>query len=111
MQPYPNLEISWGTLRDSDLLYSFVSALKNYAPNDSPYTDTIKEGEEYMEKYGDFGYLSEIEDEDESDNLGWFIHETLVHQLDSIAPENCYFGSSDGDGSSIGFWEIREDEE
>ena len=31
--------------------------------------------------------------------------------MDAIAPLGCYFGSSEGDGACIGFWEIETDEE
>jgi len=41
-----------------------------------------------------------------------FINETLTSCydfLDSIAPQNYYFGSTDGDGACIGFWKYEKE--
>lgn len=37
--------------------------------------------------------------------------EALFDALNDVAPEGCYFGASEDDGSDYGFWQVQEDED
>lgn len=42
------------------------------------------------------------------DDSYWIVNESLPDALSQLAPEGYYFGTSDGDGSDIGFWPMPE---
>jgi len=45
----------------------------------------------------------------ERDEVSWYLAEDLWNAMDDIAPEGCYFGASEGDGTDYGFWRTSED--
>jgi hypothetical protein len=47
--------------------------------------------------------------EADEENQEWILNEDMWDLLNEWAPENCYFGSSMGNGSDFGFWEIDEE--
>jgi hypothetical protein len=47
--------------------------------------------------------------DDEHEEIGYYLNETLFDLLNDIAPEGTSFGSHPGDGSDFGFWESEED--
>ena len=102
--------ISQATLRDSDLLQSMTSTLEYYRPK--KYMKLIKESNLILKQYGDFGYISYIQDGDiwtaEMDYISWLINEDLFDAMQDIAPAGCHFGSHPGDGALIGFWPFED---
>ena len=90
--------ISWGTLRDYDLLHAFVDAIHSA---DRDVNDMVER----------FYAMSEDElDAADRDSVSWAINEDCYDILNDLAPDGCYFGASEGDGSDFGFW-AAEDED
>jgi hypothetical protein len=90
---YKDLELSNATLRTEDLLQAFTSFLdiiksECHIENE---VDSIKEEIEVLEDM-------------DSDTAVFILNEDLFNLLNEIAPEGCYFGSHEGDGSCFGFW-------
>ena len=91
-----NLEISSGTLRTEDL----VNAVGSY------YTSFNKHLSK--DELAPIGALClEFENTKDEEERS-FIWEELFDILNSIAPEGCIFGSHEGDGAAIGFWQHEE---
>lgn len=109
-EKYRGIEVSHATLRPEDLIPAFLEFMESVIPEmDAEYADTVKglkaeAGKLYIE-YRE-GYGSEYADPGEA---SYFLNEPLFLELNAIAPVGTYFGSSDGDGSSFGFWEIEDD--
>ena len=38
------------------------------------------------------------------------LYDVVYSMMENIAPENAYFGSSEGDGACIGYWPVTENE-
>jgi len=92
--------ISQATLRTDDLVTSFMDFIEATCDDES-----IKAvASEYVE-------CKLLEDDNDSDELAWFLNEFLFDCMNEIAPEGTYFGSHPGDGSLFGFWEIEEVDE
>lgn len=85
--------VSHGTLRTEDLVDTFESELRFYAP------DTLAQIEA---EHGDAGFDAEGEIEDH-EAAGYYL-EALTEALEALAPDFCYFGNLEGDGSDFGFW-------
>ena len=49
--------------------------------------------------------------DDETEEVSFYVNETLFDLLNDIAPAGTQFGSHPGDGADFGFWEIGENEE
>jgi|TARA_Y100000310_G_scaffold197133_1_gene197207 hypothetical protein len=96
--------ISHGTLRDQDLLEAFADELERLAPGEN--VALVKEARELVENL----------DRDEPRHCPYEPSETieqLMVKLEDEAPDYCYFGAIDGDGSDFGFWpciELLEEE-
>ena len=90
--------ISHGTLRNQDLIPAFLDAVAEHAPDH--YAQLIA---------GPFGPIPAhaLEDDDadwwDSDDAGYLLEE-LQDLLAEHAPDYCYFGAHEGDGSDFGFW-------
>ena len=85
------------TLREQDLIPAFEGVL-----------DTA--GVEYDRPASvDKLLLDQALTDDEQQEVGYYLNETLFDLLDGIAPEGTYFGSHPGDGSDYGFWPNEEE--
>jgi hypothetical protein len=80
--------VSWGTLRDDDLIAAFTAELYRLDPE---LADAIVE-------------------EHRLDSETCWLLEHLFDALDQFAPEGCYFGAHMGDGADFGFWPFEADE-
>jgi hypothetical protein len=98
--------ISHGTLRTIDLLQSFTSELESL-DTDGKYVSLISEANGIIERIEDDDFCSD-EDEEAAEYL---VNEDLFDALNGLAPDGCYFGSHEGDGSDFGFWETYDDED
>ena len=103
--PQSNQIVSTNTLVDSDLLRWFAAALSLYDP-DNP---LVAEAETLAGKYGDFGYGSELDDED-SLTASYLVNEALPDALDALSPPGHYFGAHPGDGSCFGWWPVETED-
>ena len=91
--------VSWGTMREEDLVPKFERVLDSVEKGlyDRPdAADKLEEGQELTPQ--------------EQDIIGWYLEE-LFGLMNEIAPEGCYFGASGGDGADYGFWSCEEDED
>ena len=94
-QPFQHAgSISHGTLREEDLVPTFLSVLGDLDVNRASalkekYADTIEHLEQGLEP--------------NADDRGWLMEE-LHDALNAAAPAGYAFGASEGDGSDFGFW-------
>lgn len=96
--------LSKNTLRVQDLLNNFASGLLYYAPDDEEAKRLALEAFQYAA-------LLEQEWNDELAEQAAFVLDDIADALDSIAPENAYFGAHWGDGAEFGFWPTDEESE
>ena len=97
--------ISHGTMRECDLIPTFMSTLRDFSPSRAA-AITDEYGAAFIERCStdgalDYSLINEME------NQGWLL-ESLFDALDDIAPDGFYFGAHPGDGSDYGFWEADE---
>lgn len=94
--------VSSGTLRTQDLLRAFASEYERLVPFNSHNTvqearglaETLDEGEASL---GDETSAEEVVNE-------------LQDELSRLAtPHGLYFGTTEGDGSCFGFWQLEDD--
>lgn len=87
MKQIPLGTISHGTMRTDDLIEAFEDFLEVYAP------------EKLKELHCDWW---------ETERTQTFKNEYLLEGLwpvmKEIAPDGCYFGATEGDGSDYGYW-------
>ena len=88
-----NMVVSDGTMRPKDLIPKFLNVLKMYA--EDRYDDYIQDNPEVLDLKG-------LDDE----TLGYIVDE-LFDELNYIAPDEYYFGQSEGDAACFGFWEVE----
>ena len=98
-----NTSISHGTLRLQDLLPAFLDAVEEYAP--SHYEAIALQSFSFIPSH----VLDEGDDSRwwDSEEAQWKLEE-LTSILEEHAPEGCYFGAHEGDGSDFGFWQASE---
>jgi hypothetical protein len=93
--------ISHGTMRECDLIPTFMSTLHDFSPSRAA-AITDEYGAAFIERCStedglDYSLTNEME------RQSWLL-ESLFDALDDIAPEGYYFGAIEGDGSDYGFW-------
>jgi hypothetical protein len=106
---YSNLlgTVSHGTMRPQDLVPAFLDKLNDISESDHPEANTA--GAEYVQLTFPPGlpypYLTDEDDDKywESEECSDFV-ESLFDLLNDYAPDYCYFGAHQGDGSDYGFW-------
>ena len=87
--------VSHGTMRNEDLMSAFEQEIKRLVTPESFYAlRNERKGWKICGKFWKSDYVN-------------FLFEVLA----SIAPEDCYFGATEGDGSDYGFWKIEDDGE
>lgn len=90
--------VSDGTLKPQDLIPKFLDALKY---DEKAHSKFLK----------DFPEILEIQSWDELDEeTQSMLVDELIDALNGIAPEGYFFGASEGDGASFGFWSVGPDE-
>ena len=95
---FKNVTISESTLASDDLLKTFLGFL--FDADTQLWNEVI---EEWSDVVTDFvNNYPEHDDEQTS-----FLIEELFNIFTAIAPEGCYFGSTEGDGACFGFWETE----
>jgi hypothetical protein len=92
--------ISHGTCRPQDLLDAFSSALELYGA-EGEHNSLIQEAQAVL-LLDSLGY--EVADTNSAAEL---ISE-ISDALNEYAPDGCYFGAHEGDGSDFGFWPIND---
>lgn len=103
--------ISEGTLRTQDLLPRFISVLQQAEPEHEAVLD-YKAAWDAARVLSDWTDLGNENAEDvleaigywDSTQVGYLLNETVFDALNMVAPEGTYFGASEGDGASFGFW-------
>jgi hypothetical protein len=117
--------VSWGTLRDVDLIGAFYDCLAEYTPSKAAHIR-----KQYAQVFRVRDLVASVEcgvgvngrnlrglplawhddiragsmPEALRDECGYLIYEVLFDALDAIAPDDAYFGASEGDGADFGFW-------
>lgn len=123
--PVPEVgSVSWGTLRAGDLIEAFTDALRIYDPERAAaireeYADIYQAIDEEAERCfqaGEYTPWADVcedmcyNDDKLSEQASYLVNEALFDALQAVAPEGCYFGASEGDGSDFGFWASEPDE-
>ena len=83
--------ISWGTMRNEDLMDSFADELERLAKAN----DRLSEFSELL--------LDARQTDPEDDSASDVVND-LMDALGEFAAPYCYFGANEGDGSDYGFW-------
>ena len=99
---YGYLVVSEGTCNPEYLIPTFLSFLSDYTETEEEENDLkglYTEFEEYsaMEYYEGGEYMAEL-------------YDVVFSMMENIAPENAYFGGSEGDPACIGFWTDTEND-
>lgn len=94
--------ISHGTMRTEDLLPEFVYTLRELNPRHP----ALKVYNQIMKALDGLDSLGvRLYDEWwKSDLAVEMVNESLLEALNELAPDYCYFGTSEGNGSDYGFW-------
>jgi len=100
--------ISEGTLRTQDLVPRFVRALHAADPKHGLVSEWHLLEDAIM-RLADFEHAGYAEYAErigfwDSEQMSYFLNEELFSALNEVAPAGTYFGASEGDGASFGFW-------
>lgn len=90
--------ISWGTLRQQDLLRAFADEIEAHMPfNGARMCSEAREIADTLDSV-------DLPDTEISEQAAQML-ESMTDQLNEIAaPHGLYFGTCEGDGSDFGFW-------
>lgn len=86
--------LSHGTMQERDLIPALASELTRLAAANgvlADHSELLIEADQWNE-------------DDDADGRGSEIVNELFDALGEFAPEGCYFGAHEGDGSDYGFW-------
>ncbi|HEY1295420.1 MAG TPA: hypothetical protein VGJ60_20270 [Chloroflexota bacterium] len=103
--------ISEGTLRTQDLLPRFISVLEQAEPEHAAVQD-YKAAWDAARVLSDWTGIGNENAEDvleaigywDSTQVSYLLNEIVFDALNAVAPAGTYFGASEGDGASFGFW-------
>lgn len=90
------------TMRPCDLIPAFLEAIRDTAEY-AQIMQSINGTNSNMRVITD----ADVSDQDErwdSEDISFFLNETLWEIMESYAPEGYYFGSHPGEGSDYGYW-------
>lgn len=99
----PGDVLSEGTLLPADLIRAFTGAINT---GEGPKTADLKSGLTLVTKYDD-DEINYPTSEVFADHIGGTL-ESLMDELNELAPDGCYFGSHPDDGALYGFFEQEE---
>lgn len=101
--------ISTGTLRDRDLLPTFLAELDALDSADSTRFAEARALADRLESENEDSILDwEYSDDADRDEVAYLINEVLPDALNEYAPPHTYFGTLEGDGADFGFWPTGE---
>ncbi len=103
IQPQTGTVIS-ATNRPQDLIPAFLEELRTH---DKEQAEKIAKDIPHSELIGDDLTINENHPWWISEEASWILWEELIDALNEHAPEGCYFGAHDGDGSDFGYWECE----
>lgn len=103
LSDYGCLIVSEGTLNPEHLIPAFLSFL-------SDYVEDREEEKELEELHAEFEKYAAMEYFEGRTHMTELLYEAIWYMMEEIAPENAYFGSSEGDGACIGFWMVEEND-
>ena len=98
-----NCSLIHGTFRACDLIPAFLVAIEN-TPE---YAQIVQTNNWNLKVIFDCS-ADDHDERWESDDMSYFLNETLFDILNDYAPEGYYFGAHPGDGSDFGFWVIDD---
>jgi hypothetical protein len=107
IQASNGLIISEGTLKTEDLLSSIYEFLKSNNLNEGLQVQIKEVFDNEPTANNLFHSLAKIQVGKEA-AADYLYNETCFHYLNCICPDSYYFGSSEGDGACIGFFEGGE---
>ena len=98
-----------GTLRDEDLLPAFTAELERLDTGE--YAGVIAEANAIIAKgmrWGGHGEPVADWNDDDREQVGYLINESLIDALQTFCPPHVYFGSIEGDGADFGWWGVTD---
>ena len=96
-------QLSHGTMREEDLIPSFMNFLQDVKVHCEIITEVeqIQEEVDKLELKEKNGYGAYYKDQE---TASYILNEDIWDLLNDITPTFTYFGSHEGDGSAYGFW-------
>ena len=104
---YVGETISDATMRSEDLIPKFMDFLDEVKEVCEIQEEVaqLQEEVEKLELEEEAGYGEYYKDQEQA---GWILNEDIWDLMNGIAPEFCYFGAHEGDGTCYGFWTSDE---
>jgi hypothetical protein len=96
----PGTEISHGTVNPEHLLVRYIEVLKEHWPD---VWRSLERDEDLLRLYTLAKDGADLAEDDYA-QIDQYVFEDLQQTFDALCPLFAYFGASEGDGSSIGFW-------
>lgn len=91
-----------GTHRPEDLIPAFMGEIEYHNP--TRFRQLLNQSRHILLMLARDDY-----DGLRSEEVSYFLNETLFDAMDELAPEGFYFGAHPGDGSDFGYWRVEEE--
>jgi hypothetical protein len=108
---YRGISLSHATLREEDLIPTFLDFLREHAPQ--KYAAILEDWRDCLPHTGQYDVFESDKFEqwisDEPEQASYLLNEDIWEALNDIAPRGTYFGAHPGDGSDMGFWPVEEE--